>query len=698
MKNLAPLYLILIVFLYSCTQAPLKIQIETDSDSPQVSFALQQLEAAVRGQGIQYPGSQLNITTSIDATNLKSEAFSIKNIDGKITLTGGDNVGLMYGLLEMKEQLLNGYPEIEARQSAPRLPFRAIKFNLPWASYRNSEALSLHRETCRDLDFWEAFLDMMAENRFNALTLWSQHPFSYMVKLEKYPEACSLNDAELVEWQAFWRRLFAMAKDRGIETYLINWNIFVSPEFARAYGAAEYSIDNEYFIAQGDTSELVKDFTRECVREVIDQYPDLTGLGIGLGEGMGGMTPVERELWLHEAYIAGMRQAGRKIKFIHRVPFSANTQSGGSASSFVEKMTRETLDTLTVSELPVYSELKFNWSHAHSTPHLAKVHGGELTDAYWNPVPENYRLAWMMRNEDFFMLRWGQPDFIRKHIAANAHSYVNGYYVGSECYIPAKDYITSLPGASYRYAFERQWMYYKNWGRLLYNPLESDLIFESEFVRRFPDYGKKLFLAQQSVSKVPLILASYWNATWDFTLYSEGMLTLHNDRMTVFPMEELCSKTPMEPKYMGIGEFLKSNGAVAEKITPHQLADSLETFCMEAIDDMKPIDTKGNVDLLYEVSDIRTWANLGICFANRLRAGVEFQRYIENGEMAHKTKAIELLEQSLENWKEVVRITKPVYKPVPLVHNNHNDNALFHWSVFQKDIEEEIKRLKGGEM
>lgn len=698
MKNLTHLVAFLIIFLFACNEKSLKIQVETASVAPQVSYAIQQLETTGSDKNLMYDGNQLDIIANIDAVNLKPEAFRTEHKQGKIILTGGDPSGLMYGLLDIKEQLQLGSTTISTKQLDARLPFRAIKFNLPWASYRNSEALSLHRETCRDLDFWEAFLDMMAENRFNALTLWSQHPFSYMVKLDKYPEACSLNDAELVEWQAFWRRLFAMAKDRGIETYLINWNIFVSPEFAKAYGAAEYSIENEYFIAQGDTSELVKDFTRECVREVIDQYQDLTGLGIGLGEGMGGMTPVERELWLHEAYIAGMRQAGRKIKFIHRVPFSANTNSGGSASSFVEKMTRETLDTLTVSELPVYSELKFNWSHAHSTPHLAKVHGGELTDAYWNPVPENYRLAWMMRNEDFFMLRWGQTDFIRKHIAANAHSYVNGYYVGSECYIPAKDYITSLPGTSYRYAFERQWMYYKNWGRLLYNPLESDQIFESEFVRRFPDDGKKLFLAQQSVSKVPLIFASYWNATWDFTLYSEGMLTLHNDRMTVFPMEELCSKTPMEPKYLGIREFLKSNGVVSEKITPIQLADSLEAFCMEAIDDMKPIDTKGNVDLLYEVSDIRTWANLGICFANRLRAGLEFQQYKENDEMAHKTKAIELLEQSLENWKEVVRITKPVYKPVPLVHNNHNDKALFHWSAFQKDIEEEIERIRNDEM
>jgi len=109
---------------------------------------------------------------------------------------------------------------------------------------------------------------------------------------------------------------------------------------------------------------------------------------------------------------------------------------------------------------------------------------------------------------------------------------------------------------------------------------------------------------------------------------------------------------------------------------------------------VQSIDTAGNVDLRYEVSDINTWANLGICFANRLRAAVEYQKFSMSGNALDKAKSVELLEKSLDNWKEVVRITQTVYKPVPLVHMNSNDNALFHWSVFQKDIEEEIEKLK----
>lgn len=684
-------FLLLISILVSCSDPTFQIKIETESDAPQIQYAINQLKLAATQEPLNYGNKELVISSAIDE-NLGPEAFQIQVENGKVQIVGGNAAGVMYGLLDVKEQLKFGNKTIEPKSKSPGLEFRAIKYNLPWSSYRNSEALSLHAETCRDINYWEDFLDMMAENRFNKLTLWNLHPFSYMVKTEKYPLACSLSDEDLVEWEAFWHQLFTLAKDRGIETYLINWNIFVSPEFAKAYGGAEYSIENEFFVEQGDTTELVKDYTRECVKETINKYPNLTGLGITLGEGMGGMTPTEREEWLLESYIEGMRMADRKVKFIHRVPLSANKGSGGSASAEVEIMTRQTLDTLTASDGLINIELKFNWSHAQSTPHLAKVHGGELTDVYWNPFPENYRLAWMMRNEDFFMLRWGQADFIRRHIAANAHDYVNGYFVGSECYIPAKDYFTKLPGTSNTYAFERQWMYYKNWGRLLYDPEEPDASFENAFVQHFPEQGKKLFSAQQTVSKVPLVLASYWNAEWDFTLYSEGMLSRKDGRMTVFPIEDIASKTPMDPAYMSVREFL--DGSTNGKITPLELADSVEAFCSEALNAVEGIDKQNNVDLLYEVSDIQTWANLGICFANRMRAAVAYQSYLDSDEDEDKSRAIELMEASLENWKEVVRITAPIYNEVPLVHMNSNDKAPFHWSLMQRDLEEEIEGFK----
>ena len=48
-------------------------------------------------------------------------------------------------------------------------------------------------------------------------------------------------------------------------------------------------------------------------------------------------------------------------------------------------------------EGPIWVEVKFNWSHGHSTPRLEKVHGGKLGDTYFVPKPKNYKIVWTIR-------------------------------------------------------------------------------------------------------------------------------------------------------------------------------------------------------------------------------------------------------------------------------------------------------------
>ena len=701
-----PFYFVPVILLaFSCNKKNLTVHLELKSTAPQINYAAERFKELEQTNAFVFSDSSADLTISaaLDSINLKHEAYKIVSQDNKVEITGGDAVGLMYGLLEVKNQLKAGKRTVESKEESPNLMFRAIKFNLPWDSYRRSPALNLHYETCRDTIFWKSFLDMMVENRFNKLTLWNLHPFSYMVKTAKYPEGCSLSDEELVEWQKFWHTLFRMAKNRGVETYLINWNIFVSPEFAKAHNVCDYCLEGKHFVPQGDTSAVTKDFYRESIKAVIDTYPDLTGLGITLGEGMGNMTAEARQEWILENYIQGMRMASRKAKFIYRVPLSAGTGSGGATSVETEKLTRSALDTLTCFDGPINIELKFNWSHAYSTPTLVKVHGGKLNDVYWNPMPTNYYLAWMMRNEDFFMLRWGQTDFVRKHIATNVHPYVNGYYVGSETYIPAKDYITSLPGSSYRYAFERQWMYYKVMGRLLYNPNTPDEYFVNEFEQCFPKKGKKLFEAQAKASKVPLVIASWQNATWDFSLYSEGMLhTVVKDNkksLKLISLSDMAERIPMEPDYLSIEDFLANENNVTKgKISPFHLADSLETICNQALNDVKRIKPGENTDLLYEVSDIKAWANLGLYFSNKLRAAVEYKRFLSSKDKKDLDKSIEWLTKATGNWHSLVEVTTAVYQPVPLTHFCENapeyEELNFHWSIVEKEVKAELDWLK----
>ncbi|MES1221621.1 MAG: glycoside hydrolase family 20 zincin-like fold domain-containing protein, partial [Bacteroidota bacterium] len=381
--------------------------------SPQQAYAASILKNSLLQKKyiIKETSADYSINLVLDPNSLEAEAYSLLVKEKNITIFGGDTRGLIYGSFSLAEDLRNGIliNNIKSRKEKPYLPLRAIKFDLPWDTYRHSNALDLHGKTCKDTSYWKAFLDMMVENRFNSLSLWNLHTYTYLIKPKNFPEASPWSDKEMKEWQMLFHSITRMAKERAIDTYIIPFNIFVTPEFAKSHNVAMDNLQHDFFV-RGDTSEIIKRYTRECVTQMLDEYPDLTGIGLTLGEGMAGMTPQQREDWIKETIIEGMRLAHRKSKLVHRIPFSSTTGSLGITSIETEQLTRKAIEEeadLGFTDGPIWADLKFNWSHAHSTTKLIKVHGGKLYDTYFKPTPTKYKITWTARNEDFFCLRWG---------------------------------------------------------------------------------------------------------------------------------------------------------------------------------------------------------------------------------------------------------------------------------------------------
>jgi hypothetical protein len=221
------------------------VTITANLENPRAAYAERKLSEALTEAGYtvaQEPAdSDFLVSLASHPERLEKEAFQIIPEDKVITVLGGDDRGMIYGALDLTESLRNGVrlKDISASSEGPDLEFRAIKFNLPWESYRPSSALDQHYETARDLKYWEAFLDMMVENRFNVISFWNMHPYTFMIRPKNFPEASPWTDAELAEWQHLYRELFRMAKERGLDTYIVHWNIFVSQAFAEAHGVAK---------------------------------------------------------------------------------------------------------------------------------------------------------------------------------------------------------------------------------------------------------------------------------------------------------------------------------------------------------------------------------------------------------------------------------------------------------------------------
>ena len=686
---------------------------------PQQNFGIQQLKKATAVEFESNPDkADLIVVSSKELSEkknllneyltVKSEGFSIKKISPeKAAVISSDQVGAMYGIMDIAEQLqmCKTISLLNEKVINPKLPFRGIKFNLPWNSYRRDQSLQIHESTLKDLNYWESFLNMMAENHFNALTLWNLHPFTYMLRAKNFPDACPYSDEELKTWQKLWHGIFKMALDRGIKTYVFNWNIMVSHSFAKKYGLAEYCLEDypgKDFIGKGDYSPIIQQYMRESISQLLEEYPELTGIGASQNERMEGVDEQVWQNWIVDTYFDQIKNAGRKVEFIIR----AHTHP---APELTRKAVEENADRLGT----VYMDVKFNWSHSHATPDLMYIHGGSRSKSLWEPMPKNYKMIYTMRNEDFFVLRWGEPDFIREVLKRNSQDYVGGFLIGSETYIPAKEYITK-PGVylTWKYAFEKQWLFYQLWGRLMYDPTVKDEIIANAFNKKYKiNFGNKLVKAHKLADKMPLKLASFYASSWDFTLYSEGFLAnapsfskcLYDSLSPFISVNEIIKTVTLDTNLVSIKDFVDGNYTRKNKITPLQLAAGLKNDGNKALTLIKNIKTN-NPTLIHEIDDIKTWAYLSLYFSEKLKGGTALQQFRISGKIEKQKESIQHLKSALNHWDKVISITNKYMNEISLVHlnpkyvesGNSRPLSKFSWANLLNEVKNDIEIAKNS--
>ena len=185
MNRTLPLLLILLCWFGLLLPEQLVAGVEYDSEIPQVVFAAQELKAALKETGQE----ELKVTLAVEPDETSPQSFRIQLIDpNQIMVIGTDANGAMYGGLELAENLKLGIPTANVSRK-PYVSKRGIKLNIPLdarnPSYDDSgDAAQENVKHMWDLDgFWKPYLDELARNRYNELSLWTCHEFPHMVDL-----------------------------------------------------------------------------------------------------------------------------------------------------------------------------------------------------------------------------------------------------------------------------------------------------------------------------------------------------------------------------------------------------------------------------------------------------------------------------------------------------------------------------------
>ncbi len=462
-----------------------QVVVKLPENRPEWQFAVNEIKAAAK--------EKLTVVASI--AKGEPESFRIRTGGGQVMVDGGDARGLMYGLLDVAEQL-RVFHKVSGKQDKPFLKYRMLKFNPPLkGNVYLSDEDAANSAWFFDLDYWDAFFKMMAKARYNVISFWHSHPFGNMVTLAKYPEAALLQGAEMDKAKQFYHSLFQLAHAHGIDVYWMTWNIHVTPGFAKAHS-----------VKDGQDSPLIRDYAKECMRETLREYPEIDGWGTCPGEAMGSLDANGREDFIRECILEPMRETGRKMPLIHRY--------WGAEPPALAKMVSD-------AKYPadVLLDIKFNGEHMYSSP---KPH---VQDQRWfNQSPKPYQILWHLRNDDLYQFNWGDPDFAYALIKNCAGS--GGFVMGSEVEVPGVDrYHTKETEwhKTWKYQFEKHWFRWMLWGRAGYNPNMGEDVWRGMYQAKYgKEIGAKVYEATKTASKIiPAVERFHWdymNGDW----YAEG--------------------------------------------------------------------------------------------------------------------------------------------------------------------------------
>jgi len=687
------LFAALLTLTYLCGNCQQKlVNIQYDKTVPAEVFGVEQIKKAFLTHKIKVtekPGG-LILKASIDPA-LSKQAYAFKKESNKYILRGGDATGVMYGLTELAEQIALGkdLSQIAPFTGEPYIEKRGLKFNIPLdartPSYADSGFAAQHNiATMWDFNFWRSFLDNMARYRYNVLSLWNLHQFPSMVKVPEYPDV-ALNDVyvrddvhsgaklhivkkiSIDEKIAYWQKVFKYAKDRGIDIQWYNWSVFVS--------AAEGKDGIKW--AQDDPVAI--DYTRKSVKQFLLTYPDVKAMGVTAGEHLDakqtGQYSIEN--WLALTYGKGIMDA------------KAVNPKLDVSLIFRQHYTKLDIIKAAFKDYTGPFETEFKYARARM---YATVNPPWFDSIYRADVVKYNVKCWQnIRNDDFFIYRWGDPIYAAQFIKNIPLDVTAGFVMGDDGYVYGKDFASKNSTVYGEYEIDKNWYNFMIWGRAAYNPYLPESFYKEQLRLHFPEADvNDLYATWRATSSIVSWIDKLCFKPNDYEFDLEGCFT----KKGFFDINDIISSAPLPGQnVISIADYAKQQGKT-DQLSPFDVAGKLDAAAAILLKGSNTINTDNNADLIETVSDFKAWAYLGKYYAAKFRGATWTAMLRNTGNEAYREKAIAALTDAVAEWKNYAAISTQKYRPQLF---SRTGNTL-DWNAFIPGTEKDIEIARNAKM
>jgi hypothetical protein len=617
----------------------------------------------------------------------------------------------MYGGLEIAEdmRLVKGLTKLTEQDQSPYIAKRGIKLNIPLdartPSYSDAGTNSqLTIAEVWDINFWKAYFDTMARYRLNHMNIWSLHPFPSMVNFADpamptdFPKV-GLNDVmkttarmspdlsgtnmsttatraalttvktmTIAQKVQFWKDVMQYGADRGIDFWVITWNIFL-------YGTE----DSGYPFTIGNlTDATTTKYFRQAVATMIKTYPLLRGIGFTTGENFPSSTVPQKEAWINATYVAGVNDAmtadpARKTSFevLHR----------SQMTTFPDIKT-----AMTGSGIPVpwSFEDKYSDAHMYVTTKPLGLYADIGTVTTTNKVWLN------CRDDDYYMFRFADPEFTRGYISNMALLPLNkvaGIFTGAN-YPWGRDTFTLNPGTPQLF-IQKRWMTLLPFGRLAYDTKIPAQRFAELVQDRFPEVsGTKLLDAWSAASKIfaNVQQLSYVGMESDWCFNPEVCLSSSG----FVGYKSFIDHAPQSGSGMNGVKAFAAGGTTGT--SPLVVAQTIQDLADHALQITATMTTATDPELKETIGDIESMALIGRYYAHKVRAAVNMAYATPK-----KAEAIQNLTDAVLAWRAYAARVSKVYKPQVMtrMYNAYAGAPADVAGNIQQSVNQELTALGG---
>ena len=634
------------------------------------------------------------------------EGYSIVSGRNVIMITGSDASGTLYGCLELADSIRKAELPLRSmnfnKTDQPEMVIRGACIGLQKTTYLPGRNVYEYPYTPEnfpwfyDKELWIKYLDMLAENRMNALYLWNGHPFASLVRLEDYPYAVEVDDETFRKNQELFSFLTTEADKRGIWVIQMFYNIIVSKPFAEYHGIKTQDRSRPI-------TPLLSDYTRKSIAAFVTRYPNV-GLMVCLGEAI---NTIEDDIqWFTGTIIPGVKDGLKTLGITDEPPIILRGHDTEP-------------HRVMEAALPHYKNL-----------YTMQKYNGESLTTYeprgtWASIPHDLSQLGSVHIANVHILanlepfRYGSPDFIQKCVMAmHELQGANGLHLYPQASYWDWPY-TADKTTPRILEMDRDWIWYRAWARYAWDcrrDKTGEDIFWSEQLEDFygcPGHGKEILKAYEESGQIaPKLLRRFG--------ISDG------NRQTLL-LGMFMSQLVNPYKWRVYSNFYRSNGPEGEILidwarkewngeahrgeTPPLIVKEVLEHGMkakQAILAAEPFINKNTEEFSRLKNDILYYDAIARFYAYKVKSAMHVLRYGYSKDLSDLEQALPLLEQSAEAYAEITELTAETYlyansmqtgqRRIPIEGTNGLNKTwkelLPHYSLELENFRKNISKLR----